>query len=550
MLKRRKAPKREDIIVENTFMSLIFPNEESRNYHSDPANLPNISEEVCDQLGLSSMLALRSSQISDYFTIDPQVIAYRQKTIADLKRLPALSSTLGKVVPILCDIAELRHLDRDRDSSAADSYLYSITEIELYVHCIDTLAKGLTDVQAEVTSPAFVSLASFIQEVTESEYYKDLNERLSDLSQRVREVRSVTIGVNLDAQYRPIEAGVISLNADSFKSGKLLDRILRLSFKNDAMTAIAPLSPVGTARDSETRKEALVSAFRGAMEDIFHASVKSWRTIVGEYVLQNTDFLLRLLPEIEFVTRAAELEKRLEEVGPLCAAELAPKEEKAFTATALYNPSVALQIEEEVVKNDLVFDDDARIYVLTGPNRGGKSVITCAVGLTQALVQLGLSAPASSCRISPVDGIFTHFPEGAEDTIDKGRLGEECARLKEIFEQVTPDSMILLDESLSSTGAFEASYIASEILTGFAAHKCRGIFSTHLHDLAASIPDINARAKACGGVAIDTLVAGIEEGRRSFIIKRAKPDGKSYARDIANKYGLSFEDIMRTIAGE
>jgi DNA mismatch repair ATPase MutS len=219
--------------------------------------------------------------------------------------------------------------------------------------------------------------------------------------------------------------------------------------------------------------------------------------------------------------------------------------EKAFEAKGLYNPDVALQIEDEVVKNDFVFDDAARIYVLTGPNRGGKSVITCAVGLTQALVQLGLSAPAESCRISPVDGIFTHFPEGAEDTIDKGRLGEECARLKEILEEITPNSMILLDESLSSTGAYEASFIASEILSGFAAVQCRGIFSTHLHDLAASIPEINARAKEVGGVAIDTLVAGIEEGKRSFLITRAKPDGKSYARDIADRYGLSFEEILR-----
>lgn len=46
---------------------------------------------------------------------------------------------------------------------------------------------------------------------------------------------------------------------------------------------------------------------------------------------------------------------------------------------------------------------------------------------------------------------------------------------------------------------------------------------------------------------IDTLVAGIEEGKRSFKIKRAKPDGKSYARDIAAKYGLSYENIIRKI---
>ena len=163
----------------------------------------------------------------------------------------------------------------------------------------------------------------------------------------------------------------------------------------------------------------------------------------------------------------------------------------------------------------------------------------------QALFQLGLFIPASEITISPVDGIFTHFPEGADDTIDKGRLGEECQRLREIFDEVTSDSMILLDESLSSTGAYEASYIASEILSSFATIGCRGIFSTHLHELAAKIDEINAISAQHGGVSIDTLVAGMEEGERSFKILRAKPDGKSYARDIADKYGLSFDTLVK-----
>ena len=224
--------------------------------------------------------------------------------------------------------------------------------------------------------------------------------------------------------------------------------------------------------------------------------------------------------------------------------EVAKSGEKAFSAVGLYNPRVALAIDDEMVANDFIFDDEARIYVLSGPNRGGKSVITVAVGASQAMCQLGLPVPAESAKISVATGIFTHFPEGADDTIDKGRLGEECARLREIFDAIDEDGMFLLDESLSSTGAYEASYIASEILTAFAVMGCRGIFSTHLHELAAIIPDINARSRERGGVAIDTLVAGIEEGKRSFRIHRAKPDGRSYARDIADKYGLSFDSLV------
>ncbi len=530
--------------MENKFISLLYPSEDSLIFHSDRENLPNISEAVCDELGLTELFSLKNSVLTDFFTSDPEVIKYRQETMSDMSGIPEIKETLSRVHPILDDIRELRFLDND-SSSSGDSYLYSITEIELYVSCIDTLYKGLMPVADKIRSRAFSALCEFINELSNSEYYKELNEKLEGLASRVHEVKSITVGVNLDRQLRPESAGVISINSEPFKSGKILDKILRLSFKNDAFTCIAELSPFGKGQ-SDNKREALIGAFNGAIEDVFKSSVKGWRAIVGDYVLDNTDFLLKLLPEIEFVSRASELVASLSahEGCSTVIPQLCPTEDKVFEAKGLYNPRVALAIDSPIVTNDLAFDELAGIYVLTGPNRGGKSVITVALGAAQAMCQLGMPVPAEECRISPADGIFTHFPEGADDTIDKGRLGEECARLREIFDAVTTDSLILLDESLSSTGAYEASYIASEILTGFAVLRCRGIFSTHLHELASSVPEINLRSAESGGVAIDTLVAGMEEGERSFKIHRMKPDGKSYARDIADKYGLSFENLI------
>lgn len=536
--------------MEERFISLLYPSEEKQSFHAHRENLPNISEDVCDELGLNEIFNLKNCALTDFFTSDEEVILYRQEAISDMLNIPEIKETLAKAHPILDDIQELRYLDSETASSG-DSYLYSITEIELYVSCIDTLRAGLAPVREKMQSKAFCALADFINELSSSDYYKELNEKLEKLASRVHEVRSITVGVNLDRELRPESAGVISINAEPFKSGKILDKILRLSFKNDAFTCIAELSPFGKGQ-SDNRKEALIGAFNAAIEDVFRSSVKGWRAIVGEYVLDNTDFLLKLLPEIEFVSRATELMLLLKNHPgcTICMPKLCPVEKKAFSAVGLYNPRVALAIEEKIITNDFTFDDKARIYVLTGPNRGGKSVITVAVGATQALCQLGLPTPCESLEISPVDGIFTHFPEGADDTIDKGRLGEECARLREIFDGVSEDSMILLDESLSSTGAYEASYIASEILSGFACLRCRGIFSTHLHELARSVPEINERSASLGGISIDTLVAGMEEGERSFKILRAKPDGKSYARDIADKYGLSFENLMARAKGD
>lgn len=529
-----------------TEFSLIYPDETSRKRHDSGESVPDIDLFTLQELGMLEALSLKNSDLSSFFTTDPAVMKYRIATFDDMMRCEELTVMLNRLVPVLNDIMELRRLEAD--SGDPNDYLSSITEIELYVSSVDILHTALTKVKSEVHSPAFTALTELVTKLAESDYYRELNQKLSELTQRVREIKSVTIGVNLDAQLRPSSAGVLSINPESFKSGDVLDKILRLNFKNDAYTCIANLVPFGK-KQSDNQKMALSLAFNSAINDVYKSSLRSWKKIVQTYVLENTEFLLNLMPEFEFLVRGTQMLKRLRDKGcALSIPDIRPMEERAFSATALYNPCVALKIEDEIVPNDIVFDENAAVYVLTGPNRGGKSVITCAVGLAQVMLQLGMYIPAEQAVISPVDGIYTHFPTGAEDTIDKGRLGEECARLGEIFDCVTASSLVLLDESLSSTGSYEASYIAAEVISGFAHIGCRCLFSTHLHELAAEIEELNRKSLASGGAAIDTLVAGMEtEGKRSFRIIRAKPDGKSYARDIAESYGLTYERILKRL---
>lgn len=526
--------------------SLIFPNEEAQKKHYSGETAPNIDMFVLDELGLLEIFDLKNSSLDEYFTSDASVIRHRIDVFEDMLAFPEIASTLGKLMPVLTDILELRRLESE--ISDTESYLESITEIELYIASISTLHEGLSPIKDKLTSSAFRTLTDRICELAESDYYRELNAKLSELTSRVRDIKSVTVGVNLDAQLRPSSAGVLSINSEPFRSGDVLEKILRLNFKDDEYTCIANLVPFGK-KQSETQKTALALAFNSAINEVYRQSLRSWKKIVQSYVLENTDFLLGLMPEIEFLVKGTRFLSALKQKGlSLCKPEIAEGDEIVFDAKELYNPCVALKVDYDIVPNDVDMDkDNALIYVLTGPNRGGKSVITCAIGLSVVMMQLGMFVPARSARISISDGIFTHFPTGADDTIDKGRLGEECARLKEIFDFVTPHSLVLLDESLSSTGSFEASYIAAEVLAGLSRVGCRCLFSTHLHELAAEIDNINARTAADGGAMIDTLVAGIEEGKRSFKIFRQKPDGKSYARDIADKYGLSYESIVKNI---
>ena len=160
------------------------------------------------------------------------------------------------------------------------------------------------------------------------------------------------------------------------------------------------------------------------------------------------------------------------------------------------------------------------------------------------MASLGLPVCAESFEMSVCDNVFCHFPTSEEDTVDKGRLGEECSRLSDILSKVTKDSLVLLDESLSSTGSEEASAIAEEVVAALSVIGCRAVFSTHLHSLAAAANSINERTAPMGGVRIDTLVADITDGERSFKVVRRAPEGKSFASDVAAKYGLSLGDIL------
>ena len=86
----------------------------------------------------------------------------------DMLENPEIAKTMNKLIPILNDIMELRRLEAD--TGDAESYLESITEIELYVSSVQILRQGLTSVKNELKSPAFTALNALVTELAEDEF--------------------------------------------------------------------------------------------------------------------------------------------------------------------------------------------------------------------------------------------------------------------------------------------------------------------------------------------------------------------------------------------
>ena len=212
-------------------------------------------------------------------------------------------------------------------------------------------------------------------------------------------------------------------------------------------------------------------------------------------------------------------------------------------AKGFYNMKLAMTMEDvsDIVPNDLSFDQKRTVYILTGANRGGKTTITQAAGQLFVLAQGGLFVPAESFRYVPCDCIYTHFPADEDKTLDLGRLGEECVRFKDIFSKSTGRSIVLLNETFSTTSFEEGYYIARDSVKALLAKGVRTIYNTHMHKLGEDADELTRESSSAGAA---SLVMRTEEGKRSFKVALAQPEGSSYARDIAEKYGVTYDMLV------
>lgn len=103
----------------------------------------------------------------------------------------------------------------------------------------------------------------------------------------------------------------------------------------------------------------------------------------------------------------------------------------------------------------------------------------------------------------------------------------------------------MFNESLTTTSYSEGLYIAKDVVRSLKYLEARAVFNTHMHDLAAGLDEINEEVKSDSIVA--SLVMGMENGERSYKVFIAPSQGLSYARDIAKKYGVTFEQLKNTI---
>ena len=488
---------------------------------------------------------------------DAAVIDYRRQILFDLFDNPHVCDSLRETVEPMRELTSFARAAGESDSPLLQA-IWRLGELELYVECIGRLQRTLRTLHG---SSALSTLAAELTERVNSAEFGQLSAELPGMRAALQKRRSVTVGINLDERLRPVEAALLSVNERPFRDNTLMGSLLGRSSEYLSATPLHRSPSAATLNYPPGSKMPLAPLFRD-IEKLLRDVTRPLRRGLERYLQANTSLLRSLEPQLRFYIGAVNLMQRLQRSGfEISAPEVAAAEERCLHARGAYNLHLALRAMETsrqpsttVVANDIQFDRAHRIQVLTGPNHGGKTTYVQATGIVQVLAQAGLFVPAGHARISPADGIWTHFPVRERAGEPTGRFAEELQRLSSIMEQVTPHSLILCNESLSGTGPMEAVGIAEELLRALRQLGVRTLFATHLHDLAARCEQINAAAEADAGAnsrtdRVVSLRAEVENddehgGRRTYRIRFAPPYGSSYAHDVARRYGLSFQQIM------
>ena len=247
------------------------------------------------------------------------------------------------------------------------------------------------------------------------------------------------------------------------------------------------------------RKQTLVSAERYITQELkeYEAKILGAEERIG---VLETEIYTRLVSTLAgFITVLQTDAQTLSEIDVL----------RSFAETALLNKYCLPVVENDTIldikggrhpvierlmppgevyiDNDVRLDPaDTQIIIVTGPNMAGKSALLRQTALITLMAQVGSYVPAASARIGIVDRIFTRV--GASDNISRGEstFMTEMTEAATILNNLTPGSLILIDELGRGTSTYDGISLAQSIVEYLHDHPrahAKTLFATHYHEL-------------------------------------------------------------------
>ncbi len=435
---------------------------------------------------------------------DVETISYRQDILRDCLKSPSVIRKMYEIAVESVD-AEKKTYFGFYTRYIAGILDSSIAAMNLFLETLGKLRKIADEHSGDFESEGFGRFFSMIEDELSDEYLETVKEYLEEL----KFDDGILIGEKLGEGNKGKDYVLRKPHPDK---RKWFERIFSRKDQEYAFRI--------DDRDERGAK---------ALSDLKDRGINPVANALAKSAGHVLDFFTVLRRELAFYIGAMNLHDRLKTLGnPTCFPSPILSDDRKLFFESLYEPSLALILNGKIVGNDLDADSKA-LFVVTGANRGGKSVFLRSIGTSRLMMQCGIFVPAKSFSANVCNGFFTHYKREEDAWMNSGKFDEEMSRMNEIAEKVKPGSIVMFNESFATTNEKEGSEIAGQIVTALVEKGVEVFFVTHMYKFANSMYE-----KEDGGMMF-LKAERFGDGTRSFRIKEGIPLQTSYGVDLYEK---------------
>lgn len=493
-------------------------------YDNNKRIIPNESELLQD-LNLDYVLKVMSK--SDRFiyevskkTIlnsltDIETIEYRQQILKDcINNSASIYCFYDIATKALDETAKYRHYTKPnyaRMVTASTRVLTSVGLLQIIIEKLEELKKLAVKQYSNFKSSGMISFCNMIFENLTEDFFQRSKEHIRDLNLNGR----INIGCKLG----------LGAKGDRY--------VLRgFTYETDNRKSFLKTKHKNTANRIPLDSNSLAMSAR----EIKDAGLMYVLKIVNNFIDSTLKFFELFRYEIGFYVGCLNLYKELSGYQIFISFPLPlSKEKRILCFTELCDVSLALKEGKKIVCNDLDAINKI-LFIITGANQGGKSTFLRSVGLAQLFMQCGMFVTASSFSSNISDYIFTHFTKEEDVSMKSGKLDEELLRVNKIIDYITPDSLLLMNESFATTTERDGSKIVNDIISALYEHNIKIFFVTHLYEFAYLMYSRNLDK------AVFLRAERNEDGGRSFKLIYGEPLQTSFGEDLFKSILGNFEN--------
>jgi len=504
------------------FSSILFP------YEHDAA--PSFGEEppgCFADLRLDRVLLPLLNQFSTYHlepyyltpAPDRETVLYRQAVMRDLENesaAQALDDFAWRMFRLDDQVKSIRETLSGGAQANALARAQCLEAAEIYCGLVERTAAGLEE--GAFRSDGLCEFVRYLRAYAASDAFSALRAEAGQVREKLNAVRYCMLIKGNQIRVKRYEG-----QEDYAK--RIAGALVR--FRQDASLYTYGHIMNETPLSLHT-EAAVLDAVAGLYPDEFAA--------LADFCLRHAGFVdrtaARFSREVRFYFAWLRVIRPLKRKGlPFCYPKLADGSGDMY-CEGFFDIALALEAPpgRPLIRNGYTLHGGERIMVVTGPNQSGKTTFARSVGQLHYLAGLGCCVPGTGASLLLCDSVETHFDREEETATWNGKLKNELIRLKAIIDHASPNTLVIVNDILTSTTLHDALLIGSKIMDKFQRSGCMAVCVTSYAQLSEHGPETVG-------------ISSVPQEDGSYRMARQKARQGDEALRLAERYGLTYEAL-------